>query len=113
MKIEIDVLQEYLFDRYGGWGKEQGLFMKLVEEMGEVAEVLNMRSGAKASGDVDLQAELGTELADIIHYAVAIAAINHINLSEIMIQKDKKASVKYHHDINLETFIKSRESKSN
>ena len=113
MKIEIDVLQEYLFDRYGGWGKEQGLFMKLVEEMGEVAEVLNMRSGAKASGEADLQAELGTELADIIHYAVAIAAINHINLSEIMIQKDKKASVKYHHDTNLETFLKSRESKNN
>lgn len=113
MKIEIEVLQAYLQDRYGGWGKEQGLFMKLVEEVGEVAEVLNMRSGAKAAGESDLQTELGTELADIIHYAVAIAAINNIDLSEIMIQKDKKASVKYHHDTNLESFIKSRESKNN
>ena len=108
MKIEIDALQEYLFDRYGGWGKEQGLFMKLVEEMGEVAEVLNMRSGAKASREADLQAELGTELADMIHYIVAIAAINDIDLTSIMIEKDTKASIKYHHTINLETFISSK-----
>ena len=112
MKIEIDVLQEYLLERYGGWGKEQGLFMKLVEEMGEVAEVLNMRSGAKAVRDVDLQTELGTELADIIHYAVAIAAINNINLSDIMIEKDKKASLKYHHSTNLESFLQSRSSRN-
>ena len=42
MNISIDVLQRYLFDRYGGWANEQGLFLKLVEELGEVAEVINM-----------------------------------------------------------------------
>ena len=46
MKISIDELQDYLSDRYCGWATEQGMFMKLVEEMGEAAEVLNMRSGA-------------------------------------------------------------------
>ena len=105
MEISIDVLQKYLYERYGGWGNEQGLFMKLVEEMGEVAEVLNMRNGRKQATDGDLKTELGTELADMIHYIVAIAAINDINLTSIMLEKDKKASVKYNHKINLEDFI--------
>lgn len=101
-------MEEYLHSRYIGWTTEQSLFMKLVEEMGEVAEVLNMRSGAKNEDGSDLQKELGTELADVIHYAVAIAAINNIPLNEIMLEKDKKASAKYHHDTNLETFLKEK-----
>lgn len=109
MKITVDTLEKYLLDRYGGWAKEQGLFLKLVEEMGEVAEVINMRSGAKRAKDVDLDRELGIELADMIHYIVAIAAINGIDLTSIMLEKDKKASAKYNHDINLETFISNQE----
>ena len=104
-KITIDALQAYLSDRYSGWATEQSMFMKLVEEMGEVAEVLNKRAGRKASGNEDLQEQLGTELVDMIHYIVAIAAINEIDLSRIMIEKDRVASVKYGHVINLETFL--------
>ena len=108
MNINIDVLEKYLLERYGGWANEQGLFMKLVEELGEVTEVINMRSGSKKATDVDLQKELGTELADMIHYIVAIAAINNIDLTSIMLEKDKKASIKYHHDVNLEQFLQNR-----
>ena len=110
MNITIDALQAYLSDRYGGWANEQGMFMKLVEEIGEVAEVLNKRAGRKASQEDDLQEQLGTELVDMIHYIVAIAAINDIDLSRIMIEKDRKASVKYNHTINLETFLENREA---
>ena len=105
MEITIDILEKYLLERYGGWGNEQGLFLKLVEELGEVAEVINMRAGSKKATDTDLTRELGIELADMIHYIVAIAAINNIDLTSIMLEKDKKASKKYNHDINLETFI--------
>ena len=105
MKITIEDMQNYLSDRYSNWANETGMFMKLVEEMGEVAEILNMRAGRKTAKEVDLQTELGIELADIIHYTIAIAAINNIDLSEIILEKDKKASVKYNHDINLEQFI--------
>lgn len=106
MKIEMDVLERYLADRYKNWRNEQGLFLKLVEEMGEVAEIVNMRAGYKKTEDSDLKTELGIELADMLHYIVALAAINEIDLTEIILEKDKKASVKYNHDINLETFIK-------
>lgn len=109
MRITIDALQAYLQDRYGGWATEQSMFMKLVEEMGEVAEVLNKRAGRKASNEEDLQEQLGTELVDMIHYIVAIAAISDIDLTKLMIEKDKKASVKYNHTINLEAFLSARE----
>ena len=111
MEITIDMLEKYLLDRYGGWANEQGLFLKLVEEIGEVAEVINMRSGSKKAREVDLQRELRTELADMIHYIVAIAAINNIDLTSIMLEKDKKASIKYNHSMNLETFISTKNDK--
>ena len=108
MDITISDLEKYLLDRYSGWTNEQGLFLKLVEELGEVAEVINMRAGSKAASGADLQSELGTELADMIHYIVAIAAINHIDLTKIMLEKDRKASEKYHHDTNLEIYLSSK-----
>ena len=109
MKITIDALEAYLADRYGGWATEQSMFMKLVEEMGEVAEVLNKRAGRKASDETDLQQQLGTELADMLHYIVAIAAINSIELTPIIIEKDRKATVKYNHRVNLEAFLREND----
>lgn len=108
MQITIEGLEAYLYHHYGQRGTEQGMFMKLVEEIGEVAELLNKRSGRKADSGSDLQLELGQELADVIHYAVAIAAINGLDLNGILLAKDRTASVKYHHDINLETFLAQR-----
>lgn len=105
MKVTFQDLEAYLYHHYGNRANEQSLFMKLVEEIGEVAEILNKRSGRKKADEEDLQAELANELADVIHYTAAIAAINGIDLSETIISKDKKASIKYHHDINLEAFI--------
>lgn len=108
MKLTIDDLQAYLCDHYGGRATEQGMFMKLVEEIGEVAEVLNKRAGRKATDEENLQEQLGTELADMIHYIVAIAAINEIDLARIILEKDRKASIKYHHEKNLEEFIETK-----
>ena len=110
MKITIEELEAYLLDHYRNGGIDQSLFMKLVEEIGEVAEVLNKKAGRKASGDEDLEAQLGKELADVIHYTLAIAALNGLDMNEIILEKDKAASVKYHHKTDLEQFILSKRS---
>ena len=62
--------------------------MKLVEEVEEVAEVLNGRSGRK-EGVQDSNEEIAKELADVIHYTVAIVAINHIDLTKTIFEIDK------------------------
>ena len=108
MQVTIEALENYLQNHYGSWATEQSLFMKLVEEMGEVAEILNKRSGRKANDGTDLNADLGKELADMIHYIVAIAAINDIDLARIIVEKDKKAAIKYNHKTNLENFLENR-----
>ena len=108
MGITIRDLESYLAHRYGGWGIDQSMFMKLVEEIGEVAEVMNKMAGRKANDETDLKEHLGIELADMIHYILAIAALNDIDMERIILEKDKKASIKYHHDINLEQFPQNR-----
>ena len=84
------------------------MLMKLVEEIGEVAEALNKKAGRKANNEENINEQLGIELADMLHYIVAIAALNNLDLEKIILEKDKKASVKYHHDINLEQFLQNR-----
>ena len=51
-----------------------------------MAEVLNKKAGRKKSDGEDLQSQLGNELADVIHYAVAIAALNDIDMSEMILE---------------------------
>ena len=46
-EVTIGQLQAYLKEHYQDSRTEEGLFIKLVEEVGEVAEVLNGRSGRK------------------------------------------------------------------
>ena len=112
MEVTIKNLEAYLAKTYGGFAEQNGvllaennLFMKLVEEMGEAAKIINKKTGRKADDGSDLNSELGKELCDIIHYAVAIAAVNGLDLNEIIIEKDRAASIKYNHKINLEDFI--------
>lgn len=111
MKVTIEELEAYLLDHYSNGGIDQSLFMKLVEEIGEVAEVLNKKAGRKTSGNEDLRAQLGNELADVIHYTVAIAALNGLDMNEFIIEKDKTASIKYNHKTNLEQFIAEMRNK--
>lgn len=47
MKVTIEELESYLSELYANKVDEQSLFMKLVEEIGEVAEILNKRNGRK------------------------------------------------------------------
>ena len=57
-----------------------------------------------------MKEQLGIELADVIHYIVAIAAVNDLDINEIILDKDKKASLKYNRDTNMEQFILEKRS---
>jgi NTP pyrophosphatase (non-canonical NTP hydrolase) len=41
MNVSITDYEDHLYDHYKSHGIDSSLFMKLVEEVGEVAEVLN------------------------------------------------------------------------
>ena len=40
-----------------------------------------------------------------VNAILAIAALNDIDMERIILEKDRKASIKYHHDVNLEQFL--------
>lgn len=108
-EVTVAALEDYLRDHYGTRVSEQSLFMKLIEEVGEVAEVLNKRAGRKSAGEGDdLSQPLLDELVDIVHYVVAIAAVNQLDLAQAIVEKDQRASVKYGHDTNLLEFLEKR-----
>ncbi|WP_392462198.1 MazG nucleotide pyrophosphohydrolase domain-containing protein [Streptococcus parasuis] len=108
-ELTVSVLEEYLRNHYGTTVPEQSLFMKLVEEIGEVAELLNKRAGRKMmDGEEDSSACLAEELADVVHYTVALAAVNQLDLTKSILEKDERASVKYGREINLLEFIEKR-----
>ena len=108
MKITIEELESYLSMLYSGKTTDQSLFMKLVEEIGEVAEILNKLTGRKKADSDDLKEQLGAELADVIHYVAAIAAVDGLDLNDIILKKDKRASLKYNHETNMEQFISEK-----
>lgn len=101
-KLTFQALQNYLAQKYKEGRTSSGLFMKLVEEIGEVAEVLNQQEGRKS---ITSDASLEKELVDVIHYAVAIASINQIDLTKAIIDKDKQVAIKYNQSPNLEEFL--------
>lgn len=74
--------------------------MKLVEKVGEVAQVLNIQIGRKSS-DINPTEALAEELSDIIYYSIAIVAINNIDLESAFLEKYEKAPLKYERTNNL------------
>ncbi|WP_026908365.1 MazG nucleotide pyrophosphohydrolase domain-containing protein [Paucisalibacillus globulus] len=101
-QLTFEELQRYLSLKYKEGRTSSALFMKLVEEVGEVAEVLNQLEGRKTKVD---HISLEEELVDVIHYTVAIASLNNIDLTSAIIEKDKKAALKYNQSPNLEGFL--------
>jgi len=98
-------LNEYLENVYKNRNNDQGLFIKLVEEIGEVAEQISIRDGRKDGDKEAVIEELGKELADVIHYTIAIAGVNGIDLEKVILEKDLSAAIKYQHSTNLMEYI--------
>ena len=55
MDLTFRQLQAYLLEHYQQSRTEEGLFIKLVEEVGEVAEVLNGRSVEKRASRTQMR----------------------------------------------------------
>lgn len=106
-ELTLNTLQQYI-KKYRNYTNSDSLFIKLVEEIGEVAEILNIKRDNKLK-QINITDELGKELADMIHYIIAIANVHDINLEQAIIEKDIVASIKYKHNSNLKTYMNKKE----
>lgn len=64
--LTVETSENYIRETYRNFKSDQSMFMKLVEEIGEIAELMNIRDGRK-TGDADIKEDLAAEPADVIH----------------------------------------------
>ncbi len=86
--LTVRQLEEYCLIITNNLEQKKGLFVKLVEELEKLAEVLNGRSGRK-EGVKDSNEELA-KFGDH-SLKLAIAAINHIDLTDHFEKRVKAA----------------------
>ena len=46
-QLTVETLENYIQETYRDFKSDQSMFMKLVEEIGEIAELMNIRDGRK------------------------------------------------------------------
>ena len=82
----IRELQEYIRARDFKPGMEQGYFLKLVEEVGELAEVI--RKDKRLGSDRDIKGTVDEELYDVLYYVLALANLYGIDMQKTCLSKE-------------------------
>ena len=83
----IRELQEYIKTRDFKPGLEQGYFLKLIEEIGELAEVI--RKDKRLGIDGDIKGTVEEELYDVLYYVLALANLYGIDLQKSCLLKEE------------------------
>ena len=100
MNITIEALEAYLAGRYKGWANEQGMFMKLAEEVGELSKA--MQKNALRINSDSIKGTIDEELWDVIYYAIAIANCYDIDLESAIREKEAINRLKYSSVVTFE-----------
>ncbi len=72
---------------------KQGYFLKLVEEVGELAEMIRKERRLADTGEI--KGTIDEELYDVIYYAVALANVYGVDLEEAFRLKEAVNAQKY------------------
>ena len=99
-KTTIRYLQNYIKSKDFHKEKKADYFLKLSEEVGELAKVIRknqvMTDGGNIKGTID------EELWDIIYYVIALANCYNIDLENIIKEKENINNLKYNTGISFE-----------
>lgn len=89
----IKYLQTYIREKDCNAELRMQYFLKLSEEVGELASA--MRKGSKASDLSCIKGTIDEELWDVIYYALAIANVYDIDMEEVIRVKAELVEKKY------------------
>ena len=98
MSISIKYLQEYIKAKDFNPEMKNQYFLKLSEEIGELARAMR-KDQRMADGQV--KGTIEEELWDVIYYTLAIANLYEVDLEEIIPLKEKLNNEKYKSGINF------------
>ena len=99
-KTTIRYLQDYLKQKDFDPGRSMDYFLKLSEEVGELASAIRKR--AKASGPEHIKGTIDEELWDVMYYTIALANLYDVDLEETIKAKEALNRIKYHSSVIFE-----------
>lgn len=99
-KTTIKYLQEYIKSKDCKPELAKDYFLKLSEEVGELAKA--MRKGNKAVDIDNIKGTVDEELWDVIYYAIAIANCYDIDMEQVIKFKEDINNKKYNSGIVFE-----------
>ena len=92
--MELKELQEHIRAVDVLPNKENGYFLKLIEEVGELSEAI--RKGAAGQPNIDnLKGSIAEELFDVIYYAMALANLYDVDIEKTYQLKEELNKIKY------------------
>ena len=104
MNFTIRKIQKYLEEKYKRIKPEemkntQRYFLKLIEEVGELAEVI--RKNQRMMGG-DIKGTIEEELSDVLYYVLMIANTYDIDLEKCFKLKEELNSIRYGHEFKID-----------
>ena len=107
MSLTIKKMQKYLLEKYKRTKPEeikdtQRYFYKLIEETGELAEVIRKNERMK---DNNIKGTIEEELSDVLYYVLMIANTYDIDLETCFRLKEEVNRIRYGHTIKIDDIL--------
>ncbi len=104
MDLTIKKMQKYLKEKYKRTKPEdikntQRYFLKLIEEVGELAEVIRKN---KRMNNENIKGTIEEELSDVLYYVLMIANTYDIDMETCFTIKEKLNATRYGHELKIE-----------
>ncbi len=87
--VTLQKLQKYVAKRDNKKNKKMDYFMKFIEEVGELSEMIkkDKRLDPEDERAKAIKNTLDEEIADVLYYLVVLANINDVDLEDVFIRK--------------------------
>jgi NTP pyrophosphatase (non-canonical NTP hydrolase) len=87
--ITLNYLQKYVKKRDNKKSKKIDYFMKFIEEVGELSEMIKKEKKLDSDDDRTkaIKNTMDEEIADVLYYLVVLANVNNIDLEEAFVRK--------------------------
>lgn len=104
MNLTLRRLQDYLYEKYEASKLEdlkntQRYFLKLIEEVGELAEAIRKDSRMT---DENIKGTIEEEISDVLYYTAVIANTYQIDIEKCFRLKEELNSKRYGHKIKID-----------
>ncbi len=104
MSLTLRRLQDYLYEKYKISKPEdlkntQRYFLKLIEEVGELAEAI--RKNNRMDGD-NIKGTIEEEISDVLYYIAVIANTYDIDLEKCFRTKEELNAKRYGHTVKID-----------